>query len=82
MNEYEPPQCPIMNRHEQEKRGNRSRYIRVNITMKPSMLSQLKKDGADLQELGYSDTDVSSLVRRACAEFSGQINNITKGKRK
>ena len=70
---YESPKCPIMDRYEQEERGNRSNYVRVNITMSPSMLSILKRDAAELQELGYSDTDVSSLVRRACAEFSSQI---------
>jgi hypothetical protein len=71
--DYQAPNCPILERYEQSERGNRTHFIRLGITMDPIMVSHLKTVGAQLQAKGYSDTDLSSLIRCACKEFLSQI---------
>lgn len=76
LNEIENYKCPILDKYEQEERGNRSHFVRVNVTMSPEMLKHLKSVGAELQALGRSDTDVSSLLRSAAMEFLSQITEF------
>lgn len=78
---YKLSACPILEKYEQEERGNRSHFVRVNITMSPSMLSHLKTVGAHFQAEGYSDTDVSSLIRATCAEFLAQADEAISAKK-
>jgi hypothetical protein len=47
----------------------KSKFKRVTITMSPELLFDLKVVSAKLQEHGYKDTDVSSLIRIAIHHF-------------
>lgn len=73
---YEIPKCSIIEKYEQSERGNRGHFVRLGITMDPEMIKNLKNVGAELQSMGYSDTDLSSLVRCACKEYLSQVEEV------
>ena len=50
-------------------RGDRSHFKKLSITMDPVMLATLKMLGAKRQAQGETNTDVSSLIREAVAQF-------------
>jgi len=57
----------------QAPRGERHHYVHVNAMMPPSLVAQLKTVGAELQALGYADTDLSSLMRQSVNHFVAQL---------
>ena len=50
-------------------RGDRSHFKKLSITMDPAMLAALKMMGVRRQARGETNTDVSSLIREAVAQF-------------
>ena len=56
-------------------RGERGDFLKVTITLHPSMLHELKTLGLDRKLKGMKDTDASSLIREALTTFLDQQGN-------
>ena len=50
-------------------RGERGDFLKVTITLPPDMLANIKRLGIERKLQGMRDTDVSSLIREALANF-------------
>lgn len=50
-------------------RGERAAFLKISITLPAQMLSALRVIGMQMKEAGEKDSDTSSLIRQAVAEF-------------
>ena len=65
--------------YEIPKRGKRGQFVRLGVTMCPIMLKNLKLLGVNLQASGYKDTDISSLIARACHDLLARYESENRG---
>jgi hypothetical protein len=56
-------------------RGERSKFLKITITIPADMLSVLKNIGMKRKANGQLDSDTSSLIREAVARFISENSN-------